>query len=89
MRRYRSNNYKLASNACKPEDNTLELSNSKEIKQGDLDKSTWMIPVHESKLGKRHGLMDNKDNQNISNLDEGSCDSEDKCIDSARLNQLK
>ena len=51
MRRFRRNNYRWNEN--KLEDNTLELSNSKEMKPTELDKSTWMVPVHESNLGKR------------------------------------
>lgn len=61
MRRMRQVSGRLITQNSKPEDNTLELSNSKEIKHGDLDKSTWMVPVHESQLGKRVGPNDNKD----------------------------
>lgn len=74
----------------KHEDNTLELSNSKEMKHGDLDKSTWIMPVHESNLGKRERPTHDATKNTASQLDEeGSCSSGDKQIDSGRLNKLK
>lgn len=72
----------------KHDENTLELSNSKEMKHGDLDKSTWMMPVHESNLGKRERQDVTKNT--ASQIDEeGSCSSTDKVIDSVKLNKLK